>query len=628
MRRPCQSIRLTLRSCALLFVAVLALRAQSVVQPTEIRGAAIRSLALLNGVNQTWLKRGYCYTCHNDGLFNKLHAVARQHGLPVDEQLALSSARRTYSWTSNPDEAIQGFYFVDPALVDGHELVALHDAGYPATLPLQAYARRLAHLQTPAGNWVSSDRRPPQSNSAWSSTQVSLEAIRDYLPSSLAREKQAIFRSAEKWLTRARSESTEDRADKTFSLVAIDAPRRVIQQSVDDLLKEQQPDGGWSQIATRPSDAYATGHVLAALQAAELSPAHAAYQRGLRFLIDTQKPDGSWYVRTRLVYPIQISPPYMETGFPYGKDQIISEMGTIWATIALASAVQRPATTAVAYNGKSLLLNSQEEPEWLKTALFGTTGEFKALLDHGLDPNSTTAGGTPLLLVVAPEKDKLKLIVDKVADINIRAPKTGFNALMVAAAHTETRDSIQILLDYGAQPDAKAAAQPSTVPSPLFLASGTAEPAKAALLLANGDSFSHLWTRGTTEYTPLGNAVDLHDSALVRDLVKAGAPVNPKPASHLTPLARAVTSNQINLIKLLIQLGADVNQRDGNRISPLEYAAYSDYGDTNAIQLLLAAGARLDDKDKDGSTAADIARKYNHAYMAKALETPVASSRR
>jgi len=318
----------------------------------------------------------------------------------------------------------------------------------------------------------------------------------------------------------------------------------------------------------------------------------------------------------------------METGFPYGKDQIISEMGTIWATIALSLAVERPATPAVAYNGKPLLLNAREEPEWLKIALFGTTAELKALLDHGLDPNSATAGGTPLLLVVAPEADKLKLIVDKVADINIRAPNTRFNALMVAAAHTQTRGAIQILLDHGARLDSKADPQPSTVPSPLFLASGTAEPAKAALLLANGDSFSRLWTRGTTEYTPLGNAVDLHDSALIRDLVKAGAPINPTPPSHLTPLARAVTSNQTDLIKLLIELGADVNQRDGNGISPLEYAAYSDYGNTSAIQLLLAAGARRDRKGKDGLTAADIARKYDHAYMARVLETPVLSSGR
>jgi hypothetical protein len=212
----------------------------------------------------------------------KLHAVARQHGLPVDEQIALSSARRTHSWSSNLDEAIQGFYFVDPTLVDGHELAALHDAGYPATLPLQAYARRLAHLQTPKGNWISSDRRPPQSNSAWSATQVSLEGIRDYLPDSLAGEKKAIFRNAEKWLTTAKPESTEDRADKTFSLVTIEAPRKVIQQSMDDLLKEQRLDGGWSQIANRASDAYATGQVLAALRAAGISPSHAAYQRGLQ----------------------------------------------------------------------------------------------------------------------------------------------------------------------------------------------------------------------------------------------------------------------------------------------------------------------------------------------------------
>jgi hypothetical protein len=590
------------------------------VRQQEIRDAALKSLSLLDGVNRTWLKQGYCYSCHNDGLFNKLHAVARRQGLPVDETVALRAARKTYGWASNVDEAIQGFYFVDPTLVDGHELIALHDAGYPATLPLQAYARRLAHLQTPAGNWISSDRRPPQSNSQWSATEVALEAIRDYLPESLGEEKREIFRKALPWLTTAKPESAEDGANQVLALLTIDAPQSTIARAVEELTSAQRRDGGWAQIPYRPSDSYATGLVLAALNAAGVRATAPSYQRGLRFLLDTQKPDGSWYVRTRLVYPIPISPPYMETGFPYKKDQIISEMGTIWATIALALAVDPPAAPQIAYGGEQLLKSSGTEPEWLKTALFGSPTELKGLLDNGLDPNVATPGGTPLLLAVAPEPEKLKLVVHQVRDVNVRAPRTQFNALMVAASHTNTLDSVRVLLDHGAKVGAQADPQPATVPSPLFLASGTAEPAKAALLLARGDSIAQLWRRSPNDYTVLGNAVDLHDSDLIRDLVKAGAPVNPHPPSHLTPLTRAVTSNQADIVKELIDLGADVNQRDGNGIAPLEYAAMSDYGDADVLNLLLTAGAQTDIKSKEGLTPIEIARKYDRVYLVAPLE--------
>jgi N-acyl-D-amino-acid deacylase len=80
------------------------------------------------------------------------------------------------------------------------------------------------------------------------------------------------------------------------------------------------------------SDAYATGQTLVALRdAGVLTVSSPAYQRGVKFLLDTQASDGSWYVKTRAL-PIQ---PYFESEFPYGGDQWISAAATNWATMAL-----------------------------------------------------------------------------------------------------------------------------------------------------------------------------------------------------------------------------------------------------------------------------------------------------
>jgi hypothetical protein len=63
-----------------------------------------------------------------------------------------------------------------------------------------------------------------------------------------------------------------------------------------------------------------------------------AYQRGLKFLMDTQLKDGSWHVKSRSK-PFQI---YFESGFPHGKDQFISAAASSWATVALLQAYEAP----------------------------------------------------------------------------------------------------------------------------------------------------------------------------------------------------------------------------------------------------------------------------------------------
>jgi hypothetical protein len=101
------------------------------------------------------------------------------------------------------------------------------------------------------------------------------------------------------------------------------------------LLRDQRDDGGWGQLATLSSDAYATGETLYALrQGAGLPVKEAAYRRGVEYLLRTQLGDGSWFVPSRS-FPLQ---PYFATGFPHGRSQFISVSATCWATMALALA--------------------------------------------------------------------------------------------------------------------------------------------------------------------------------------------------------------------------------------------------------------------------------------------------
>jgi hypothetical protein len=85
------------------------------------------------------------------------------------------------------------------------------------------------------------------------------------------------------------------------------------------------------------SDAYATGEALYALgSAGRMAISDPVFRKGVDYLLTTQASDGSWHVKTRSIW-LQ---PYLESGFPYGRDQFISTAGTGWATLALAVAAE------------------------------------------------------------------------------------------------------------------------------------------------------------------------------------------------------------------------------------------------------------------------------------------------
>ena len=104
------------------------------------------------------------------------------------------------------------------------------------------------------------------------------------------------------------------------------------------LASEQRADGGWSQLPTRESDAYATGQALLALhEGAGMPVSDPVFQRGVAFLLRTQYADGTWMVESRSI-PVQ---PLFDIGFPHGsRNQWISAAGTNWAATALAIAAR------------------------------------------------------------------------------------------------------------------------------------------------------------------------------------------------------------------------------------------------------------------------------------------------
>src|SRR5262249_152648 len=140
-------------------------------------------------------------------------------------------------------------------------------------------------------------------------------------------------RTVRDWLVSATPRTTEDRTFQLLGLKWARAREAEIDKAAEGLLAEQRNDGGWGQLGTLPSDAYATGEVLVALQqSGAVSTTDPAYRRGGEFLLKTQLSDGPWVVESPSL-PVQ---PYFASGFAEGGSQFMSCFARGWATMALA----------------------------------------------------------------------------------------------------------------------------------------------------------------------------------------------------------------------------------------------------------------------------------------------------
>jgi Squalene-hopene cyclase C-terminal domain len=218
-----------------------------------------------------------------------------------------------------------------PASV-GYVLLGLAAEQYPPDLATDAMVRLLRLSQLSDGHWQGANR-PPIESSEFTFTAVNLRGIQQFQSLRCKSCAEAVERAVE-WLSHSRPVTTEDRVFRVFGLAWGSASKPVLKAAVDELLATQRSDGGWAQLPSLQSDAYATGEALVALHEAGLSVKSAAYQRGTQFLLRTQLQDGSWFVRKR-AHPTQ---PYFESGFPHGVNQYISTAATNWATIALIAA--------------------------------------------------------------------------------------------------------------------------------------------------------------------------------------------------------------------------------------------------------------------------------------------------
>ena len=585
--------------------------------PATTQAAAARAIALVQRSVTTWDSKRQCASCHHQHLPIALLRSAREHGVPFDADAARASIGHVSAPAANLDFAVQAVTQIDPTMDTAGWLNALSDAGVGSTLSMQVFAHRIATRQLPDGHWLTIDTRPPQSFSLVTATAV---AVREHLPGQMRALRDDVTARARRWLETVTPADTEDRVYQVLGLHWAGAPDDVVRPVLNRLLAAQRTDGGWAQLPRLQSDAYATGQALVALQrVGGLAATHSAVRRGIAFLLSQQKADGSWLVETRLHEQELVSPQFFETGFPYGRNQTISIMGTAWAAMALLQSLPTRAPGATVLD--PMAVDTSSERPWMQAALFGSADDLRVLLDGGLDVNAATAGGTTLLMMAACDIDKVRLLLARGADVSaISAAR--HTALMVAANQPGTLAVMQALLDKGASPAAPPSEGSLKDLSPMLYAIWSREVPKVMLLADRGATLPRRVSLlgGQVSVTPLQLALFLRAPEMVRALAARGADVNEFGESGTAPLTDAILLNDVELVRTLIALGASVNLIDQGGKSPLMHAASIDYGDTMVVAALLKAGADKAVRTAAGLTAAGFARQYGHAAFVPLLE--------
>lgn len=302
-----------------------------------LRSAVARGLDVVTKAAGRYPENETCFSCHHQTLPLLAAVTARDHGERIDEKLL--PAQTAFTHTSFHDELEdlrQGGRIGGRAMTVGYGLWALRLAAAPADETTEAMATYLLKLQHDDGHWSRQTSRPPLEDSNIACTTLAIYGLKNYAAESQRQAAGTAVEKAARWLAEAKLESQDDRCFRLWSLALLAAPAEQIEMARKAVLDAQREDGGWSQLDSMESDAYATGQTLWMLQATGFSPAEEAYQRGANFLLSAQCGDGSWLVRSRSK-PVQ---PYFDNGDPHGKNQFISTPATCWAVAALAAVVK------------------------------------------------------------------------------------------------------------------------------------------------------------------------------------------------------------------------------------------------------------------------------------------------
>ncbi|MFO0942695.1 MAG: hypothetical protein U0930_18310 [Pirellulales bacterium] len=358
----------------ILIFLVFALFSGTVAAQNRLDDAISRATKILQSGVKNYPEHRSCFSCHHQALPLLANSVGSLHSPDAQRQFYQQSETKeivdftSRSFISKIETLNSGAEIGGRALTVAYGLWTFDLAGEDSNATTQAMVENLLKTQDESGAWNFQSLRPPAASSRLMTSAVAVYGLRSYGSGSEPEKLQTAFRRAydfslsqtpghhedligQAWLESmileeqgrgvqvdAPQKGSSQSAIGNFSNDELQNGRMRLEQLGQKILQSQKVDGGWSQTSEMSSDAYATGQALVMLShLSGFGPAlklDSAFEAGAKFLMDTQKADGSWFVASRSK-PVQV---FFDNGDPHGKDQFISMMATGWATAALREA--------------------------------------------------------------------------------------------------------------------------------------------------------------------------------------------------------------------------------------------------------------------------------------------------
>lgn len=605
-----------LAPAALACIALIACGREGSAPPAPLSGArdaVERAVPLLQASARHWTAEVGCFSCHHQGFGPLALALASESGIPVDEAAwdAEADAVRRYSL-----ERYEALLVCDGIGVFGRgtTLLALAARGRPQDDVTDVVAHFLAARQTASGAWYSNEHRPPFEDSHATATALTVRALRLYAPPGRAAETAARVERARRWLARLEPRDHEERCMRMLGLAWCGEPAARLADAAAEVLARQNPDGGWAQIPTRPSDPYATGQALVVLnQAAGLPTDDPAWVRGARFLVGTQRDDGSWFVRTRRRIK---GLPMVDSGFPYGRSQFISYFASTWACMALSLGARGARERSPVLFGPAPPRDDTDrtaEESGLtglhRASAFGSLEEVRRSIEAGAPVDERGPRGVTALMLAVRDGAIFELLLESGADPSASS-EWGFTPLLLAALTSGTGGVVERLIALGAPVDCEGV----NGAHPLIAVASLGDVETLRLLVDAGVPIAPEHLQNALIYAATCDDVDVG-----RALLAIGADIDGASERHWTPLVAASIAGNSRFVEFALEAGADTEVKDGEGMTALAWAAKVDPGHARVVEQLLEAGARLDSRSANGRTPLEWAHVYRNDHHTRAL---------
>jgi hypothetical protein len=306
---------------------------------SDIRQSVNKSFQILekSGYLFTERSRQKCAGCHHTTLTSMVAALAREKGMPVIDSFSnkrLEAMIRNLKFVSNPNLINQ---FLTVNFNAPYTLLGLYAENYPPGIITDISVDYMISQAKPDGSFLTESGRVPLETGDIHCAAFAIRAIQLYASAAKKNRVEALVKSTRHWLE---TQNPDQQQEIVFQLLGMQwcGSRQDLKLFVaQKLITMQHADGGWSQLTSLGSDAYATGQALYALcESGMVKPTDEIYQRGISYLLKTQESSGTWYVQTRS-YGIQ---PFFSSDFPPNDEsQFISAAATNWADLALLEAL-------------------------------------------------------------------------------------------------------------------------------------------------------------------------------------------------------------------------------------------------------------------------------------------------